>query len=149
MDISKKNFLDATSAAAEAAGHLFPTMAACEAAEESGYGTSGLSIADHNLFGMKQHKHPVYGTHVLPTKECLDGKWEIVNAAFIHYPSTKECFQDRMVTLLRLATAYPHYAAAVAAKDPVVFVTEVSKTWSTDPNRAKNIIAIFNQYVGG
>ena len=148
MDIQKKNFLDETSAAAEAAGHIFPSMAACEAALESGYGTSGLAIADHNLFGMKQHSHPEYGTHNLPTKEFVNSEWVVVNAAWVSYPSTKECFQDRMLTLIRLAKVYPHYAAALAAKDDGVYITEVSKTWSTDPARGQKVIDIHNLHLG-
>jgi flagellum-specific peptidoglycan hydrolase FlgJ len=149
MDIQKTNFLDSTSAAAESAGHIYPTMAACEAALESGYGTSGLAIADHNLFGMKQHSHPVYGTHVLPTREFENGEWEVVNANWVSYPSARECFQDRMTTLLRLSSVFEHYRNAVAAKDAITYVTEVSKTWSTDPERAKKVIDIYNAYVGG
>lgn len=158
MDNNKKEFINKTSRAAEQAGHLFPTMAACEAALESGYGTSGLAIADNNLFGMKQHQHPVYGTHVLPTKEFvgkdkdtsdgLQDGWIVVNANWVKYPDLAACFSDRIATLKALSSAYPHYAAALAAKDAVAFVTEVSKTWSSDPKRADKVIAIYNSYLG-
>lgn len=148
MDIHKQQFLDKASQQAEAAGHIFPKMAACEAALESGYGVSGLAIADNNLFGMKQHQHPIYGTHVLPTKEFLNGGWVVVNANWIHYPDMAACFTDRMNTLRRLSTAYPHYAAALAALDAITFVTEVSRTWSTDPNRAAKVIAIYHVFTG-
>jgi uncharacterized FlgJ-related protein len=52
VDIQRQQFLDKASQQAEVAPHIFPTMAACEAALESGYGTSGLAISDNNLFGM-------------------------------------------------------------------------------------------------
>jgi flagellum-specific peptidoglycan hydrolase FlgJ len=148
VDLQKKNFLDSTSQAAQDAGHCFPTMAACEAALESGYGTSRLAIADHNLFGMKQHQHPVFGTHSLPTKEFLKGDWVTVSADWVSYPADVDCFHDRMLTLVRLSKAYPHYAAAIQATDAAVYVTEVSKTWSTDPERANKVIAIHNAYLG-
>jgi flagellum-specific peptidoglycan hydrolase FlgJ len=147
MDVHKQQFLTKAKQQAEAAAHIFPSMAACEAALESGYGVSGLAIADNNLFGMKQHQHPIYGTHVLPTKEFVNKEWIVVNANWIHYPDMAACFTDRMNTLRRLSTAYPHYAAALAAPDAVAFVTEVSRTWSTDPNRAAKVIAIYRDAI--
>lgn len=146
MDIYQKQFLDKASAQAEQSGHLFPVMAACEAALESGYGTSSLAIRDNNLFGMKQHEHPVFGTEVLPTKEFLHSEWVVVNAEWIVYPTYADCFTDRMDTLVRLSPDYPHYAAALAAPNEIDFVTEVSKTWSTDPERAQKCIDIFQDY---
>lgn len=147
MTAQQKQFLDRAAQQAEQAGHLFPKMAACEAALESGFGTSGLSIRDNNLFGTKQHVHPVYGTENLPTKEFINGQWINTTAAWVKYPDQAACFSDRMDTLRRLASNYPHYKAALAATDPVTYVTEVSKTWSTDPMRAAKIIDIYNRYI--
>lgn len=145
MEQFKVQFLQKAVQQAIRSGHIFPQMAAAEAALESGFGTSGLAISDNNLFGMKQHKHPVYGTHVLPTKEFLNGEWTVVNAQWIKYPDWAACFSDRMDTLRRLKDAYPHYAAALAATDATTYVTEVSRTWSTDPQRAAKVISIFHQ----
>jgi flagellum-specific peptidoglycan hydrolase FlgJ len=145
---SELKFLNDTANAALQANHIYPAMAACEAALESGWGTSLLARQDHNLFGTKQHLHPVYGTHNLPTKEFLHNEWEVVNAAWVSYPSTTECFLDRMATLQRLAHAYPHYAAALAAPDAGVYVTEVSKSWSTDPERADKVLNFYHAYTG-
>jgi flagellum-specific peptidoglycan hydrolase FlgJ len=144
MDIYQSTFIAKTTIAATASQHIFPKMAACEAALECGYGTSGLAKIDNNLFGMKQHAHPIFGTHNLPTKEFLDGAWVVVLAHWVHYPTIVDCFTDRMNTLRRLAPHYPHYAAALAATDPITYVTEVSKTWSTGPKRGAEVIAIYN-----
>jgi len=92
------------------AGTFSPNMAACEAAEESNYGQSALARMTNNLFGMKQHQHPVYGTISLPTREFLGGSWKVVSANFVEYPDIKTCFQDRMATLKHLSGSYPHYA---------------------------------------
>jgi flagellum-specific peptidoglycan hydrolase FlgJ len=146
LSSAQLKFLDAATKAAEGASHAFPRMAACEAAEESRFGTSLLATQDNNLFGMKQHRHAIYGTHSLPTKEFQNGEWVTVAANFLSYPSWAACFQDRMVTLLRLAAVYPHYGAALAAKDAETYVREVSATWSTDPRRAEKVLAIFHQY---
>jgi flagellum-specific peptidoglycan hydrolase FlgJ len=143
----QKNFLRTAAEAAAKAGHIFPEMAACEAALESSYGKSVLAVLDKNLFGMKQHKHPIYGTHILPTKEFQNGEWITINASWVSYPDWASCFKDRMSTLQRLATAFPHYAAALAAKDSEVYVREVSQTWSTDPKRAEKVLAIYDAMV--
>lgn len=123
-------------------------MAACEAALESGYGRSLLAIQDQNLFGMKQHQHPVYGTHSLPTREFLGGEWETVTANWVSYPDLQSCFQDRMSTLRRLAPHFPHYQAALDATNGEDYVRAVSESWSTDPKRADKVLAIFNAIAG-
>ncbi len=133
MTPANKDFLRRALEAAEAAGHIFPEMAACEAALESGYGTSGLAARYNNLFGCKQHQHPIYGTVALPTREFLDGKWLALNSSWIVYPDWPACFADRMATLKRLAPHYPHYANALAAASATTYINEVSQGWSTDP----------------
>lgn len=130
---------------AVSAEHIQPRMAACEAALESGYGTSALARAAYNFFGMKQHVHPVYGSIALPTKEFLGGEWVIEKDIWVKYENAEECFADRMATLIRLRDAYPHYQAALTATDPLIYVREVSQTWSTDPARADKCIAIFQE----
>lgn len=148
MTTQQKQWLDTIAAAAEQAGVKFPTMQACEAALESGYGSSGLATRANNLFGTKQHSTPVYETLTLPTKEFLNNQWVTVDANWVKYPDLAACFKDRTSTLTRLSKAYPHYAAALAAPDAKVFVREVSQTWSTDPERADKVVAIFEAYIG-
>ena len=130
------------------AGHIWAEMAACEAALESGYGLSELAREANNLFGMKQHLHPEFGTCVLPTHEFLDGKWIACAANWVKYPDWKTCFEDRMSTLRRLAPKYPHYQAALDAKSGTGYIYEVSRTWSTDPERANKVLAIFDVISG-
>jgi len=125
---------------------MFPEYAACEAALESNYGQSLLATEDCNLFGMKQHRHAVYGTHNLPTREYINGEWISTTAPFVSYPDWGACFADRMATLTRLASVYPHYSAAIHATDGETFIREVSQTWSTDPARADKVLAIYNEY---
>lgn len=141
------DFLNKAFNEASASGHIFPKMAACEAALESGYGHSGLAIHANNLFGMKQHSTPIYDTLDLPTHEVINGKWVVVTAHWVKYPDWKSCFNDRMDTLKRLAPKYVHYNNALNATDEFVYIKEVSKTWSTDPQRAAKVIAIYNVYV--
>jgi len=145
MTPEQLQWLKDTAAAATEAQHVFPEMAACEAALESGYGKSTLSQEAFNLFGMKQHVHPLYETIALPTKEYLDGKWAPTTSDWVKYPDLKSCFVDRMATLTRLAPEpkYESYRRALMAPTPQTYVEWVSKSWSTDPDRAVNACKIY------
>lgn len=145
MNTEQKLFLKMAAAAAKQASHIFPQMAACEAGLESSYGHSLLAVQDNNLFGCKAHKHMTYGTHVLPTREFENGEWIQTTALWVHYPGWAACFFDRMLTLQRLASVYPHYKAALEAAGPHTYIVEVSQTWSTDPRRADKVQAIYDQ----
>jgi flagellum-specific peptidoglycan hydrolase FlgJ len=156
MTDEQQAFIRRALAEAIRANHPFALMAACEAALECTYGRSLLALQHNNLFGMKQHKHPTYGTATLPTREFLKGRgWVVLMAPFVKYPDWRACFADRLVTLERLAhernntgeLAFPHYAAALAAQDAVTYVSEVSQSWSTDPDRALKCIAIYHDYM--
>lgn len=140
------DFLRSATDAAASGGCPWPEFVACEAALESGFGKSTLAREDNNLFGMKQHKHPVYGTASLPTEEFLQQHWVRVNADWVKYPTLADCFADRMATLRRLAPGFEHYAAALSATDGPTFIREVSKTWSTDPNRAQKVLDIYRRW---
>src|SRR5437899_1366668 len=146
MNSLQRDFLDRASAEAAKASHPFPQMAACEAALESSCATSQLASEGNNLFGMKQHAHPIYGTMTLPTREFMLGEWKQVTANWVSYPDLRGCFADRLATLQRLSNAFPHYKAAIEAQDATTYITEVSKTWSTDPMRAEKVLSIYQEY---
>lgn len=143
------NFISAATIAARDAGHVFPVMAACEAALESAYGCSKLAKEGHNLFGTKQHATtPVYNTLLLPTQEWDRGSGRMVDtvARWVMYPDSITCMRDRMATLRRLAPQYLHYRLALDSSGDEDYVKEVSQTWSTDPKRADKCISIFRNY---
>ena len=146
MNQTQLDFLNKATAAATAAKCPFPDMMACEAALESAWGNSLIAVKGCNLFGCKQHAHPIYGTLNVPTHEYLGGAWTTVMAPWVEYPDWGASFADRVATLQRLAPVYPHYAAALAAADPTTYINQVSQTWSTDPNRAAHVLAIYNEY---
>jgi len=154
VTLENQSWISGIAEQAKAAGHIWHEMAACEAGLESAFGQSTLAKEALNLFGMKAHAHwfpsPIGQEMVsLPTKEFLDGKWVATSAEWMKYATIADCFADRMATLRRLAPHYPHYAAALAAQDAYTYVTEVSKTWSTDPQRAEKCIAIYTEYFRG
>lgn len=139
----QRQFITNCIAEARSSGHIFPEMAACEAALESTYGTSLLAIKGLNLFGVKQHSHPIYGSISLMTREYVNLQVESVMVEWVSYPTLRDCFEDRMRTLQRLSAVFPHYNAALHATTAEEYVTEVSKTWSTDPARAQKVLSIF------
>jgi flagellum-specific peptidoglycan hydrolase FlgJ len=146
MDPIKQAWIENAAKEAAVAGHVFAEMAAAEAALESNFGQSGLAREGNNLFGVKQHNHPLFGTITIPTREFLGNGWTVVNADWIKYPTLAACFSDRMATLIRLSNDYPHYAMALQAPDEYTYINEVSRSWSTDPARAASVTAIYRQY---
>lgn len=147
MNAQQKEFLARATAEATKASHPFPPMAAAEAALESNYGNSELAREANNLFGMKEHKHPNpnFGVLNLPTREFINSQWIQTTAAWVKYPDWASCFADRLATLERLSSALPHYKAALEAPDAESYVKQVSQTWSTDPERARKVISIFQE----
>lgn len=144
----QEQFLLRAAAAAQSAGHLFPAYAACEAALESGWGHSQLAVEANNLFGQKQAHPPLAGTETLalPTREFLHGAWVAVQANWVKFPDWESCFRERMALLRSLASAWPNYAAALRATTGEQFVTEVSRSWSTDPARAGKVLAVYDYH---
>lgn len=141
------SFLRQASAAARAAGHIFPEYAACEAALESTWGQSRLAREANNLFGQKQSADaPSVSTIALPTREFLHGRWVTVTAHWARFADQSACFRARMALLQRLEHSYPAYGRALAAPNGEVFVEEVSRAWSTDPQRAAKVLAIHRQH---
>jgi flagellum-specific peptidoglycan hydrolase FlgJ len=142
------SFLRQARAAARAAGHIFPDYAACEAALESTWGQSRLAREANNLFGQKQSADAPSGfaTLSLSTQEFLHGRWVTVIAHWACFADQAASFRARMALLRRLEHSYPAYARALAATTGEAFIEEVSRAWSTDPQRAQKVLAIHRQH---
>jgi flagellum-specific peptidoglycan hydrolase FlgJ len=146
------SFLRNASVAARAAGHIFPEYAACEAALESTWGQSRLAREANNLFGQKQSADSIAtpgadaGVLALPTQEFLHGRWVTVVAHWARFTDAAACFGARMALLRRLGHSYPAYTRALAAATGEGFIEEVSRAWSTDPQRAQKVLAIHRQH---
>jgi flagellum-specific peptidoglycan hydrolase FlgJ len=139
-------FLEKAATAARLAGHVFPEYAACETALESAWGSSALALHANNLFGQKQ-SHPPRGESLsLPTRECLHGAWLTVQAQWMVFSNWQDCFAQRMTLLRALEAGYPHYQAALGAQNGEQFVTQVSKSWSTDPERADKVLSVYRKH---
>ncbi len=100
----------------------------------------------NNLFGQKQ-SHPAIGeTLTLATREYVRGAWVTVQAQWVRFADWNACFAERMHLLRSLSVEYPHYAEALAAETGEAYVTAVSKSWSTDPQRAEKVLAVHRQH---
>lgn len=138
---------------ARASEHIFPEMAACEACLETAWLTSELGRDYRNLFGQKcpmVHGYPSnpVGTLkvTLPTKEW-DGKQFVeVRACFLWFLSFADAFMHRMRLLEGAANKYPAYARALRAQTPGAYIEEVSRAWSTDPERAQKVLQIYRAH---
>ncbi|MGC8550932.1 MAG: glucosaminidase domain-containing protein [Acidobacteriaceae bacterium] len=142
------DFLTRAVAAARRGGHIFPEMAACEAALESGWGLSRLVRVANNLFGQKQDRgrNKGVGTLALPTREYLHGRWVSVDAFWVRFPDWAAAFAGRMEILRALSSEFPAYAHALQAANPEQFVQLVSERWSTDPERARKVLSIYDEH---
>jgi flagellum-specific peptidoglycan hydrolase FlgJ len=141
-------FLARAGRAALSAHHIFPEYAACEAALESGWGRSKLAIDANNLFGQKQSHPALPGTETIamPTREYLHDHWMTVLANWTRFAGWSECFAARMTLLKRLSGTFPHYQDALAAATGEEYVIAVSQSWSTDPERAGKVLAIYDAH---
>lgn len=139
--------------AAVASDHIWPNYAACEGVLESAWGTSQLYLKANNVFGQKQSSATTeYPSMTIPTREFIkskaapNGAFVTVNAIWVQFPTLAESFTSRMALLQMSAERYPNYATALHAETGAEFVTWVSKTWSTDPNRANLVLEIYEAH---
>lgn len=154
--MTPQEFLDKAYKAAVDSGHIFPEFAACEAALESAWGNSKLCILGNNLFGQKApRKNSAWPTIDMKTKENADlnhdgivapDETETIVSKWIKFPDWASAFRERMAVLQRLAPDIRNYRNALAAKTGREFVTEVSKSWSTDPLRATKVLIIYDRH---
>lgn len=77
---------------------VYASVMIAQAALESGYGQSGLSLPpNHNLFGIKGSYNGQSVT--VQTREYFNGQWVTINDRFKRYPSYEESFVDYALTL--------------------------------------------------
>lgn len=84
----------------------------------------------------------------LPTWEVVHGHRQNIVAQFVMFPDFASAYRDRMEVLTRLANIYPEYAHALRAGNGAEFVTQVSRRWSTDPERAAKVLEIHAAHEG-
>jgi LysM repeat protein len=116
---------------------ILPSVAAGQAALESGWGTSGLATKYHNLFGIKgEHEG---NSAMLNTWEVYGGKRYEIIAGFRFYPDWATSILDYGVLL----TTNKRYKAAIGITDYKKQIKAIHDAgYATDPDYAKKVIQI-------
>ncbi|MGO9297065.1 MAG: glucosaminidase domain-containing protein, partial [Streptosporangiaceae bacterium] len=112
-----------------------------QAIDESGWGTSTLAAADHNLFGIKG-SGPA-GSTSLPTTEYDGGQAVSTVAGFRVYSSAAQSVEDHG----RLLATSGYYGQAMAQRhDPNAFASALTGVYATDPEYGAKLIALMRRY---
>lgn len=114
-----------------------------QAALESAWGSSSLSRAAFNLFGVKSDPSWTGQIITLPTREYLNGKWVTVNAKWRLYKDWAECLIDHAHFL----KSNPRYSRALTIRDSRGFARAIAAAgYATDPRYADKLISIIDQH---
>jgi flagellum-specific peptidoglycan hydrolase FlgJ len=135
--MDKKEFIRAAITAAN--GSTYPVgIAVAQAALESAWGASQLSLKANNYFGIKAHGDAE--RIELPTTEVVNGKEIKVSARFAAYPDIAACFADRDRIITQLAC---YQDARANAADPEQFARALARHWATDPKYPEKLLKIY------
>jgi flagellum-specific peptidoglycan hydrolase FlgJ len=135
--MTKQDFITMATEAARAG--MYPAgITVAQAALESAWGQSQLSLKANNYFGIKAHGDAE--NIQFPTTEVVNGKVVKVSARFAAYPDMAACFVDRD----RIITQRACYQDARAnAADPELFARCLARHWATDPKYAEKLLNIY------
>lgn len=114
-----------------------------QAALESGWGLSGLTVKANNFFGIKAGSTWKGAIYESLTKEFVNGAYITITSKFRKYASPKDCFIDH-------STVYAVRKAKAAVGDTLdvtKWATALkSAGYATDPLYASKLINMINQY---
>ncbi|CEH00093.1 Large surface protein A [Propionibacterium freudenreichii] len=119
---------------------------------ESGWGQSGLTLVDHNYFGIKC---PAYGSPYVSgctsysTSEYENGGYVTIQAGFRSYNSAADSFLDHgyFLSLGDPTNSANRYYPAFLTTNDQDFVRAIANAgYATDPTYASKIISIMDRY---
>ena len=135
--MTKEQFIQLAVAAAK--GSPYPIgITVAQAALESAWGSSQLSIKANNYLGIKAHGEAEIIE--LPTTEVVNGKTVKVLVRFAAYPDITACFADRDRIITQLAC---YQDARANVHDPETFARCLARHWATDPKYAEKLLSIY------
>lgn len=133
--MTEAEFMAEAFAAAKASGHIFPGWAACEAAQDSKFGSIAAAVKANNLFGFRVPAKLGPGTLSVRIEEAKKS-WSV-----LQFPSWEACFRHRaewirrapMFYLARRAKTGERYIAAMndLASNPAVYGREVTAIYTS------------------
>jgi flagellum-specific peptidoglycan hydrolase FlgJ len=116
-----------------------PSVIIAQAAVESNWGRSDLSIKYNNYFGIKAGSSWTGKIVNMQTGEVYNGKNVTVTSGFRVYDSLSESIQDRINLLKK------HYQAALSAKTPEDEINALKAGgYATSTNYVSTIVDIIN-----
>lgn len=145
----RQDFITNVAPAAMRSGKAYgvlPSVTIAQAALESDWGNSQLSIQYHNLFGVKSDDPNNSG--VMQTKEFSNGQWINVSSRFKIYPNASASIQDHDHLLSTGTTWNPQQYQHVLNSSNYVDAAKALQEdgYATDPTYAKKIIDIVQKY---
>lgn len=147
---AQQDFLKRSYAAGVASLHPFPGYAAAETALESAWGKDELAVKGNNLFGQKSGGTTAGAKCIYcdTQEEGAHGHWYTARGvAWPIFATWTDSYNARIALLRRLAPEYPAtYGAALEAKTGELFITLVSRKWSTWTGRAAAALSIYNSH---
>lgn len=120
---------------------VLPSLAAAQAAHESGWGESGLTKQANNLFGVKGSYQGASIT--MRTAEYGPNGKYYINAAFRRYPNWNASIVD-YANNLRRSGYYP--ASAFQTTNYATQIRLIGRVYAKDPNYANAIINTIRTY---
>ncbi len=124
---------------------LPPSLVTAMAINETGWGSSELSLRANNYFGIKADVGPgTAGYVVYDTREVINGRVVLVRAPFRAYRSLEECMQD----LAAFLHENPRYDTLWAhAAEPRASAVSLSQAgYATDPDWADKLIGLIDDF---
>lgn len=125
--------------------HIAASLTIAQAALESGWGNSGLTVKANNLFGIKG-SGPA-GSIAIRTTEYLNGKPVLVTAAFRAYHDWGESVADHSAVLIGGVSWNRGLYSRVIGVNGQTAAREIAAAgYATDPNYAAKLIRIMDTY---
>lgn len=121
------------------------SLTIAQAALESGWGSSGLTVKANNLFGIKG-SGPA-GSITVQTTEYINGKAVKVNAPFRAYNNWGESIADHSELIVNGVSWNRNLYSKVLGASGKAAAQEIAAAgYATDPNYAAKLIQIMNTY---
>lgn len=116
-----------------------------QACLETGYGSSGLMVKAHALFGIKATKSWKGKVYSSKTREVYNSIEQTVSAVFRAYDTVADSIRDYFKLI-----SGKRYAKALTAKTIMEAITIIANAgYATDPNYSLKVIEIYNQHILG
>lgn len=116
-----------------------------QACLETGYGSSGLMVKAHALFGIKATKSWKGKVYSSKTREVYNSIEQTVSAVFRAYDTVADSVRDYFKLI-----SGKRYAKALTAKTMMEAITIIANAgYATDPKYSLKVIEIYNQHILG